>query len=122
MAADPLFIKSHQSPLRKTVCKDSTLLPKGQVSNVKLLSLSFCNYAVLGWSSNHSLPNPLRINKLRNNPTTVRAMNMKTLTTPIITRNYSSGLRYCAATGTNPNRSPDKNTIKHVLNCIEMSS
>jgi hypothetical protein len=97
LVADPPFIKTNKAPLRKAANKYPALLAKRQVCNVELFRLLLHALAVPDCLSNHSLPYLFRINKLRNNPATFGAMNMKTLTTPTITRKNSILLGHCAA-------------------------
>jgi hypothetical protein len=92
LVADSLLIKTNKAVLSKAADKDAAFLARSQVCNVKLLSLLLHALAILCCSSNHSLPYPFRINKLCNNPATSWAMNMKTLTTPIITRKNTTFL------------------------------
>jgi hypothetical protein len=103
LVADFLFIKTDKASLGKAANKNLALLAKRQPCNVELLCPLLHALAVLSYASNHSLPYPFRINKLCNNPAAVWAMNMKTLTTPIITRKNNTLLRHRTATGTHPN-------------------
>jgi hypothetical protein len=119
LVTNPPLTKPNKPPLNKTTNKKPTPLPKSQISNIKFphalrtLSINRC-------LSNHSVPNPFRINKLHNNPTTHRTMNMKTLTRPITTRKNNPAFRNDSATGTYPNRPLSKNKTKCTLNCINM--